>query len=765
MPGSPIVVEKNRGDYGRISTGFVPEAIVSAGAYRREKILASGGVRAYAWIESTVLGDVKADHLIGSQELMQQLQQALLTKLYGNKANSPGLPWPSIVEIYPFESYMIYSMPNGMKYRQSYALDPVEKIVRLSAITTPVNEKFVDACGINPVLTIGNKSSMSIAQTGGNANYLYPTSHTQGNNQSSTTGAKNSDLVGMIVRRWDDVNAAVSAYLSQIKDGLHNPIRPTFYPVSGVAYAFNGNMVSVGSGLLIGGVDPLSFASWSADQQDRMKKEGKEITAKEFRAGGPGSGRHPGLNSVLVNHGFKFVGNKKTYSGVTSHYQHPDGSRAQADSNGISWKEEFAPHELYDLIDKDPKVGAYWTKDDSKGLNPTPIQAGGPGSGRHKELIDRPGWVMPNGKFEPLQAKERHEAAALRLGLAKTKLTARDDAKAKGAVRVEYTLGHKKDWSGKRTRLTGNLAKAEKLAKASGWTREGSHSGTYGGYAYFRHPDLPTSLHVNRDGSWETQTARLGGGRYTKYDRESGKTLSSLADWMSKHTEPSDKDALTAIGGKFAQKVLVPDQFTARALSDMKFVSKYLDVMNLLQYSRPKELAYVSRQARGTLGTFNAHGSNAGGRIAVNANGEAHGYGWTVGDHLPTAAERQGTTLLHEIGHHVHYILGGSGNQQWMSDEVKSRKTAIEQAYSPIRNAKMKGLELVQPNGTMQVPRETPSTVSLISEYSAKNVNEYFAETFVAYHIEPDKLKNIDPAGYAVMDGIVKKYGGDKIKW
>ena len=65
--------------------------------------------------------------------------------------------------------------------------------------------------------------------------------------------------------------------------------------------------------------------------------------AVEVEAGGPGSGRHPGIHQELTNNGFQHTGDKQGYygsflprKGLTSRYKHPDGRSASAHKSG-SW--------------------------------------------------------------------------------------------------------------------------------------------------------------------------------------------------------------------------------------------------------------------------------------------------------------------------------------------------------------------------------------------------------------------------------------------
>lgn len=262
-PGLPIVVEKNRKKWGYVAaTDFWPPAVIVAGAARRHALLERGDIHAYAWVENGAL-EIKADDQIGSNELMGKLNDLLNTKFFGNaKQPGPGQAWPYIKEVYPFEQYTVFNY-RGQDYRQHFILDPVERDVKLINGSIAVQQKFVNACGTGP---------MPRVQTG--IHYAYAPVDSPGNRM--TQGAKNSELITMIVRDWTNIQEAVSVYLTAVKSGNRKPLRPSFYPVQ---LSDAGKILGP---LVKAGIDPFDFAIWSEEQKKKAVGTGEKVAKKKF---------------------------------------------------------------------------------------------------------------------------------------------------------------------------------------------------------------------------------------------------------------------------------------------------------------------------------------------------------------------------------------------------------------------------------------------------------------------------------------------------
>lgn len=250
MPDWPIVLKRNTNEYGKVeATQYCPAVVVAAGAARRARLLEQGIVYAWAWVENGAL-EINADDAMGANELITRLNDLLNTK-YGGTLNVPGQYWAYIIEAFPFEGYCIYGL-KGKKYRQAFALDPVERKVALNGPSIEVAEKFVDACG---------DQAMARVETGVRYAYAPP----RGAPTTVTTGAKNSELVTQIVRNWTNIMQAVNDYLDAVKKGAYKPMKPAFAPVP---LTDNGKLTAMLASKRVALID---FVRWSAQMQEQGK--------------------------------------------------------------------------------------------------------------------------------------------------------------------------------------------------------------------------------------------------------------------------------------------------------------------------------------------------------------------------------------------------------------------------------------------------------------------------------------------------------------
>lgn len=259
----PIVVIKNRDGFGRIeATGFQPRVLVAAGEQTRKNLMGRGIVRTWVWAEAGSL-ETHADDAISCEELSEKLQAALMVRvspagILAQNTAMPGLDCAWISKIYPFENCFIYRN-RGQQFRQSYDLDPVERKVRLSAETTKVEEKFVDAAGMEgwPFPQTGMRKIPSVSRPG---------------DLGISPPAVDSEIMLMVVRNWANIHEAVDGYVSATKTGLYKPLLPMFRPVS---LTSDGKIMSV---VTAAGIAPVDFFRWSCSQA--MKKPGKAATMK-----------------------------------------------------------------------------------------------------------------------------------------------------------------------------------------------------------------------------------------------------------------------------------------------------------------------------------------------------------------------------------------------------------------------------------------------------------------------------------------------------
>lgn len=257
----PIIIEANPGGIGALSAAaYAPKALIVAGNARKKFLLQRGVVSSWAWIQAGAM-DINVADAMSSQELLGRLSGALVEKFYGvGKQPILGQQWPSILEVYPFEDYMICSM-KGQKYRQGFVLDPVERKVRLNGGAVEINAGG-DAT-----------ESMPRVQTG--VRWAY--APMRGNVQTTTQGAKNSELVTCLVRNWANIEQAANDYVAATKTGLYKPMKPAFCPVD---LTPTGELSKAFAAV---GIDVFEFAHWSAGEFKKYQtRNGKNIPRSKF---------------------------------------------------------------------------------------------------------------------------------------------------------------------------------------------------------------------------------------------------------------------------------------------------------------------------------------------------------------------------------------------------------------------------------------------------------------------------------------------------
>lgn len=256
-----IVVRANAEGLGATSTGFVPDKIIVQGAQTRKEMMANSAIRAWVWAAKDL--SINADDKMSCSELMSMLQELLYEKYRGNFQNdfSSIQPSPYVVQVYPFENYMVFTL-KGISYRQYYVIDPLARKVALAGLPTKVQEMFIDAAG-------DSKQYMMRVDTG----VRYAVAPPMGNSQSTTTGARNSELATCIIRNYNDINARVDQYLAVIKNGAYKSITPNFDPAmlgtNGRVYGVSNVMASVYKR----GVNAFDFARYLVEKAENKKRK------------------------------------------------------------------------------------------------------------------------------------------------------------------------------------------------------------------------------------------------------------------------------------------------------------------------------------------------------------------------------------------------------------------------------------------------------------------------------------------------------------
>jgi hypothetical protein len=143
----PLVVDCNKNKVGRIAGGsYYPKVIVIEGSSRYNSARLSGKAMVKAWVgnEAAKLIGIYADHQFGAQELQSKLAECLKDKLVPKKKSGESIgPWPYIQEVYPFESYAIYSY-DAKLYKQNFKYDDKKRTVSLDGDPEQVVQKYVD---------------------------------------------------------------------------------------------------------------------------------------------------------------------------------------------------------------------------------------------------------------------------------------------------------------------------------------------------------------------------------------------------------------------------------------------------------------------------------------------------------------------------------------------------------------------------------------------------------------------------------------------
>lgn len=259
----PVVVERNRQKLGYIqATGYFPAAVVVAGAYRRDQLLARGILDSWGWVERGAV-EIQAADTLSAGELTEKLTNLLQIKFYGNNKPIYGQPWPYICQLYPFESYLVYEFA-GQRYRQMFTINPQSNDVQLSGDSTKVSEQFVNACGISlPRTQDGMRQANNPLPLAGNWVSSYPN--------------PNSDLIRMVVRNFSNVEAVVGKMLAAIKTGLYRPLKPDFAPVN---LSDDGKILGP---LVEAGIAPADFVCW-ADGPGAKYMKAREFSDKSRKS-------------------------------------------------------------------------------------------------------------------------------------------------------------------------------------------------------------------------------------------------------------------------------------------------------------------------------------------------------------------------------------------------------------------------------------------------------------------------------------------------
>lgn len=145
LDDNPIVVDVNKNKTGMTNKhSYCPPVIVIHGSGKHAAYRLKGKEKIKAWvgIKAIRLMGLQADSQFGAQELQSKLSELLREKL-GPKKNNVAGPYPYILEVYPFEDYMIYQF-EGKMWKQDYKCDDKKRVVTFDGDPAQVTQKYVD---------------------------------------------------------------------------------------------------------------------------------------------------------------------------------------------------------------------------------------------------------------------------------------------------------------------------------------------------------------------------------------------------------------------------------------------------------------------------------------------------------------------------------------------------------------------------------------------------------------------------------------------
>lgn len=195
-------------------------------------------------------------------------------------------------------------------------------------------------------------------------------------------------------------------------------------------------------------------------------------------------------------------------------------------------------------------------------------------------------------------------------------------------------------------------------------------------------------------------------------------------------------------GGKFQQisigKIKVEGTAHRQAQETVdRLYNNHPDVVNMLEQKNLGALRFAppgsmifKKFGMNNAGTMAFY--NYGSRLVVVSDGsikkqfEFGGVTHNAGFNHSDEALRREAVLIHEIGHHIDHVFVGRSI---------SITRAADAAYANANSSK-----------------------SHVSQYAKVNRMEYFAETFAAYHMTPDKLLQRDPQGHALIKSVMEKW-------
>lgn len=331
VPKNIVIVDLNKNKIGRTGGGYTPKTVLLAGAEIIRAAKAKEEFFFNCWVGKKsikALGlTIKADHQIGSNELAGELR-----KLIGDKFPKQ---YAYIVEVYPFENYMIYNL-DGETYKQCYKCDTVSRKVSLDGTPCRVFTQYKtatdmasqgvyddhindepDGAGFPSAKRVAERRSLADGKDFG-----APTSYLNNPNMYD-------DLL--------NVEEALDIYLRHIKESIWRPISSQWAPIpeGNQQLATRAKHAAIKAG--VKDFSAADFVQWTRGVK-AAKAKGQKVdmrTSTQINAGGPGSGRHPEAGTFKKTSHTDTPDKEGYYNGTKHSYEGKKGTTVDIHYNGL----------------------------------------------------------------------------------------------------------------------------------------------------------------------------------------------------------------------------------------------------------------------------------------------------------------------------------------------------------------------------------------------------------------------------------------------
>lgn len=296
----PIIVDLNVHGLRKTKSGFVPKILVVSGLDKLKAAKRSEALVCSAWVGDKVLCKISimADDAISSNDLQSKLNK-LISAAYtptNDKNRFADGNYPYIVEIYPFENYLIFQK-GGDKFRQNYKLDAIMREVSLDGKPVPVFEQYVnipDSKGVKSITSgsdiqeaLLDKPNAAAPVLGG---FNGPIKDTTFADIIVDYGAPGSEANNPMYKLMLNVEDALAQYQIEKTDGIHKVIYTPYAAVPpGLINAGREARIAAScAGVALDSFSVMDFLRWqntkmSIKSSVRTKRvDGKDLPMSAF---------------------------------------------------------------------------------------------------------------------------------------------------------------------------------------------------------------------------------------------------------------------------------------------------------------------------------------------------------------------------------------------------------------------------------------------------------------------------------------------------